>query len=439
MSQILIFLTSPLLSGGKMKAKAVVIGSGIGGLLMASFLSKSGYDVTVLEKAPYIGGRCTNLNYRGFGLSTGAFHMIPHGADGPLAYLLNLLKANVQIVNSKPKGMILYKGKLFPYKEGWKYLSFREKARATKLLLDVKRNRLPTGEEAEMSGREWIREKIGGNEFVDLFIRSFLGWADSVLDVPARELAKEIKAALRWGGPGLIKGGCKALTGELARIVAENGGKILTRKKAVEVDVDSKKVITADGDELNYDVLISNAGIKETVELIGRDNFDRDYLKRVDSLKPSEGIKYNVALRGKLRIGNTVVFTLDTERINGYNGPSSLSPELAREGYTLIMLHHALQSRNIKAEQRKGIEDIYRIFPDFDKEGEILLVQTYLDENPVNRVASGQVVEEFPVENVYVVGDAYKGKGGIEIDGIALGVMKTLEKLGLGVFDEWYL
>ncbi|WP_258085091.1 phytoene desaturase family protein [Thermococcus thermotolerans] len=419
--------------------RAVVIGSGIGGLLTASFLAKNGYDVTVIEKSPHIGGRFTNLNYRGFGLSTGAFHMLPHGEDGPLAHLLRLLNADVQIVNSKPKGMILYGGKTFHYRDGWKYLSFTEKAKATKLLLDIKRNKLPAGEEAEMRGREWIRERIGDNEFVDLFIKSFLGWADSVLDVPAGELAREIKAALRWGGPGLVNGGCRAITGELARIVVENGGKILMKKRAVEIDPEAKRVFTSDGEEFAYDVLISNVGIKETVELIGRENFDRDYLRRVDSLKPSEGIKYNVALKGGSRIGNTVVFTLDTERINGYNEPSSLSPELAREGYTLVMLHHALQSRNVKAEQRKGIEDIYRIFPNLDEEGEILLIQTYLDGNPVNRVASGQTVEDFPISDVYIVGDAYKPPGGIEVEGIALGVMRTLERLGLGDFREWYL
>ncbi|NJE04075.1 NAD(P)/FAD-dependent oxidoreductase [Thermococcus sp. MV11] len=419
--------------------RAVVIGSGIGGLLTASFLAKNGYDVTVIEKAPYIGGRFTNLEYKGFGLSTGAFHMLPHGEDGPLAHLLKLLGAEVKIVNSDPKGMIFYEGRTFSYREGWKYLGFREKARAMKLMADVRRGKLPVGEEAEMSGREWIRERVGDNEFVDLFFQSFLGWADSVLDVPAGELAREIKAALRWGGPGLIKGGCKSIPEALSMIIRMNRGRIITGKKAVEIDVEKKRVITADNDELPYDVLISNVGIKETVELIGRDNFEREYLKRVDSLRPSEGIKYNVALKGEPRVGNTVVFTLDTERINGYNEPSSLSPELAREGYTLIMLHHALQSRNVKAERKKGIEDIYRIFPNLDNEGEILLVQTYLDGNPVNRVASGQTVEDFPMSDVYIVGDAYKLPGGIEVEGIALGVMRTLERLGLGNFSDWYL
>lgn len=418
--------------------RVVTIGAGLGGLLTSAFLARAGHEVTVLEKAPFVGGRFTNLNYQGFQLSTGALHMVPHGEDGPLAHLLKLLNANVEIVNSDPKGKFFIDGNLYHYREGWKHLSLKEKAKAMKLLAEVKANKLPTGEEASMNAWEWLEEKIGDNEFVYLFIKSFLGWAVSLApeEVPAIELAKEIKATLKWGGPGLIKGGCKAVTEELARIVRANGGEILTRKRVVEVD--DGKAITADGEEYPYDVLISNIGIKETVELFGRNKFDREYLKKVDSLKPAEGIKINVALKGKPRIGNTVVFTLDTKRINGYNEPSALTPELARDGYTLIMTHQALRSKDVKKEQKLGLEDLYYLFPELDKEGEVLMVQTYLDGNPVNRVASGMHLD-FPIENVYIVGDANKGEGGIEVEGIALGVMKTLESLGIRRFSEWYL
>ncbi|NJE08324.1 NAD(P)/FAD-dependent oxidoreductase [Thermococcus sp. M39] len=417
--------------------RVVTIGAGLGGLLTSAFLAKAGHEVVVLEKSSFIGGRFTNLPYKGFQLSTGALHMVPHGEDGPLAHLLKLLNANVKIVNSNPKGKFFIDGKLYHYREGWKYLSLKEKAKAMKLLAEIKANRLPKGEEAQMNAWEWLRDKIGENEFAYLFIKSFLGWAVSLTpeEVPAIELAKEIKATLKWGGPGLIKGGCKAVTDELARIVRENGGKIITRKKVVEAE--ESKVVTADGEEYFYDILISNIGIKETVELFGRENFDREYLKKLDSLKPAEGIKINIALKGKPRIGNTVVFTLDTKRINGYNEPSALSPELAKEGYTLIMTHQALRGRNIKKEQKLGIEDLHYLFPELEEEN-ILLMQTYLDGNPVNRVASGQHLD-FPMENVYIVGDANKGDGGIEVEGIALGVMKVLQALGLGRFDEWYL
>lgn len=419
--------------------RVVTIGAGLGGLLTSAFLAKNGHDVIILEKSPYVGGRFTNLPYRGFQLSTGALHMIPHGENGPLAHLLNLLGANVQIVNSNPKAKFLIEGKIYHYREGWKRLSLKEKARAFKLLAEVKANRLPKGEEARMNAREWIGEKIGENEFAFLLLESFVGWAISLTleEIPAIELTKEIKAVLKWGGPGLIKGGCKAVTSELAGIVEQNGGKILTRKKVVEIE--ENKVLTEDGDEFDYDVLISNVGIRKTVELFGKKNIDRNFLRVVKSLKPAEGIKINVALKGKPRIGNTVVLTLDTKRINGFNEPSSISPELAKNGYSLIMTHQALKSKSLAKERKLGVEDLYYLFPELDREGEVLLIQTYLDGNPVNRVASGQEHLEFPIENVYIVGDANKGEGGIEVEGIALGVMETLQKLGLGRFDEWYL
>ncbi|AFK22373.1 NAD(P)/FAD-dependent oxidoreductase [Pyrococcus sp. ST04] len=415
--------------------KTVIVGAGLGGLLTGAFLAKNGHKVTVLEKSPIIGGRFTNLPYNGFQLSTGALHMIPHGEDGPLAHLLRLLGAKVKIVNSSPKGKILWEGKIRHYREGWKFLTLKEKAKALKLLAEIKANRLPKGEEAEMPADEWIREKIGEGEFIIKFLESFTGWADSVslTELPAIELAKEIKATLRWGGPGLIKGGCKAIIDELSRIIRENKGEIVTKKEVIEIDAERKVVITKDNEEFSFDVLISNIGIKETVNLIGKDYFDKDFLKTINKIEPSEGIKFNLAIKRDSVIGNTVVFTPEL-RINGFNEPSALDKSLSKKGYSLIMAHMALKDRNIKKAIKEGWNDLLELFPD----GEPILAQVYRGSNPVNRTRAGINVE-WPLEGIYVVGDGYRPQGGIEVDGIALGVMKVLEKLKLGTFHEWYL
>lgn len=108
--------------------KAIIIGSGLGGLLSAARLSKAGYEVEVFERLPIIGGRFTNINYQGFQLSTGALHMVPHGPAGPLSQLLEEVGADVEIIRKKPTAVIRIPRKKgdTDYKFGHKDLPFQD-------------------------------------------------------------------------------------------------------------------------------------------------------------------------------------------------------------------------------------------------------------------------------------------------------------------------
>jgi len=67
------------------KEKVVVLGAGIGGLSAGYFLTKTGrYEVTVVEKAPVIGGLCASFEYNDFVLDYGAhkiYSVIPGVLD----------------------------------------------------------------------------------------------------------------------------------------------------------------------------------------------------------------------------------------------------------------------------------------------------------------------------------------------------------------------
>lgn len=67
------------------KEKVVILGGGIGGLAAGYFLARTGkYDVTVLEKAPVIGGMCATFEHHGFKLDYGAhklYSVIPGVLD----------------------------------------------------------------------------------------------------------------------------------------------------------------------------------------------------------------------------------------------------------------------------------------------------------------------------------------------------------------------
>ncbi|MFC1823837.1 NAD(P)-binding protein [Thermodesulfobacteriota bacterium] len=50
---------------------ALIIGSGMGGMCAAALLAREGYRTLVVERLPYIGGRCSTMEYKGFKCTTG--------------------------------------------------------------------------------------------------------------------------------------------------------------------------------------------------------------------------------------------------------------------------------------------------------------------------------------------------------------------------------
>ena len=76
----------------------------------------------------------------------------------------------------------------------------------------------------------------------------------------------------------------------------------------------------------------------------------------------------------------------------------------------------------------------FLIFAGFspDKKYEVLLIQSYSDGWPVNRASSGSDNgNTTPVKNLYIVGDGAKGQGGIEVEGVALGVRNAMAQIGV--------
>ncbi|MEL6948074.1 MAG: FAD-dependent oxidoreductase, partial [Pseudomonadota bacterium] len=61
----------PARHGGEGRAKAIVIGSGFGGLAAAIRLGARGYDVTVLERLEQCGGRASVFRQDGFTFDAG--------------------------------------------------------------------------------------------------------------------------------------------------------------------------------------------------------------------------------------------------------------------------------------------------------------------------------------------------------------------------------
>ncbi len=388
--------------------RAAIIGAGLGGLLAANVLAKKGYKIDVFEKLPFAGGRFTNLNYKGFELTTGALHMIPHGKRGPLGQLLKKLDVKVEIVDSKPEGEVLYKDdrkeltkKVAPLRT---LMKFYAKSLAYRLFK-----------------KDFYLEKFQKSidEFSSKFLDAFLGWSLSITpnEILFSKFLKIYQQTTKFRGPGIPIGGCKAVIDALIENLKSYDGNVYLRKKVEKIAVKNSKAkgVFVKNQKKSYDLIISNLGHVETQKLIGRDYLNAD-------LKESRGIKYSIALRQPYLNHTGVLFTLNTSRISGMNEVTNADPNLAPNGRHLLMAHQPMLTTNVKYEIYLGLKDLKRILKSYDYE--ILAIQSYFDGWPVNRVKAGMDVGiETPYKNLFVVGDGAKGDD-IEVDGIALNIFR---------------
>jgi phytoene dehydrogenase-like protein len=407
--------------------KAVIIGAGLGGLLAGAKLAGAGYIVEIYEKLPFTGGRFTNLPYKGFKLSTGALHMIPHGGRGPLAQMLREVGANVIIIDSEPMAVIRKEnGEIIPFHDFRNDLSLIKQAK----LVTVLAYSLKFMPNNDISFRDWIL-KYFDDDFLLKLADSFCGWSLSLQakDVPAREMLEIINNMYLYKGSGIPAGGCGAVTDALCEIIESKGGKIDTHScvERIIVNNGNAKGVIVKGNLIDADIVISDIGHIATSNLY--ECTDKEYLDKIKNLKPSKGIKICLSSDEPLIGHSGVYLTPYAKRINGINEVTNADPSLAPPGKHLIMSHQTMISEDTRSEMDLGLGDIARLFP--DKKYEVLLIQSYSDGWPVNRASSGSDTgNATPIKNLYIVGDGAKGHGGIEVEGVALGVgnlMKMME------------
>ena len=386
--------------------KVAVVGSGLGGLLSAAILSERGYEVEVFEKLPFTGGRFTSFNYRGYEISTGALHMIPHGSRGHLARMLREAGARVEIIDSRPEGTALYRGeeieirrKNFPFRSKLSFALFCLKNRFREVKLSDLEKRL--------------------DEFSAGFLRAFLGWSLSITpeETTLSKIYPIYRSTLELGGPGVPAGGCRAVTDALVEVVESHDCQIRKKCKVKAIrKEDYGFSVHLEKEAKAFDAVISDIGHEETARLCSY---------RAERCEPSSGIKYSIAVKQPFIEHTGVLFTLNTRRISGMNQVTNADPNLGRKHF--LMAHQPMLTSNVKFEISEGLKDIRDLLRGYDYE--ILAIQSFSDGWPVNRAKAGSEESvKTPLRGLYVVGDGAKGQD-IEVEGIALGVEKALHEV----------
>jgi phytoene dehydrogenase-like protein len=346
--------------------------------------------------------------------------MIPHGPSGPLAGLIKDAGAKVSIIRTKPDGTFMTKDlrqiSFYDFKE---LLSPSAQSRIPALMLRTFSHKKGTVADMVWHDPEWIA-----------IADSCCGWALSTTaeNTPASEAVAIFTATRKYGVPGVPMGGCKAVVDALADVIIASGGNIYLNSKVDAVNVENGKAtgIIVNGEKISSDIVISNIGHQLTSRLFDPKYLEPKYGAVLNKVKPSAGIKIVMAAEEPLIGHPAPMFTPFTNRVNGINEVTHIDPSLAPDGMHLTMSHQTMRTPDVEKEIELGLKDLKNLFP--GKKYSILMVQSYRDDWPVNRISSGFDPGNLtPVKGLFVVGDGAKGKGGIEVEGIALGVRNFLE------------
>ncbi len=434
---------------------AIIIGAGLGGLLSAAQLLQRGKRVVILERLPHCGGRFTAKTFQGVQVSTGAVHMIPFGSSGVLARMLRRLHIPHRFLDADVFASFHVHGKQIRTRGllgTFKVLGPRQFFWFTRIGYLMFFRRLPD-DERDLPFDRWLERHIDvkRNPELTAFFERISRFALSLElhQVRTEEVIKTTKNMFRFGAPGIVEGGCGALTAQLERRVLENGADLRLRYDVLQILHEDGQVAGVrvrnkqNGEESLYcaPLVVSDIGPRATNALLHNQQITQaEVLKKrgqhvsthlISSEQEAIGLKVHLISDVSLIPHKGIMYCLDTKRIAGMVQPTNCDPGLAPAGKHLLISHQVIQSDDIEEEKQLAIADLRMMFGEtFEKHCRILTMSAYRGEWPVNRVAQGaDVAPDTDVQGLYLVGDAVKPSGYLMVEGVAQSINQFLDLL----------
>jgi|GEM_PF-1134326 len=372
---------------------AIIIGSGLGGLLSGAILAKKGYKPLILENLSFFGGKFTSFNYYGYEIPTGAFHALPGGRYGNVGRLIKYLDLKVEIMEATPSFIVSTKNinyflpltlkdfkHILSKNSIIRILSIKEMLQLARIMYIVlySRSNIP-----DVTIKDFAKRYTNSNKILNLLnkIISFTISTD-IEDASANDVVIALRKQNR-SFEGVIRGGCKALITELVRYIEKNGGTLLNNTQVNEIIVKDQRAIGVITEKNSFfsDLIISNAGPKNTAIILGN-NCPKWLIEKTNNSIPAFGIAYSIISDKPLINHKSVYIPLDAEKINGCLQVSNFDKNLScRDKHFLLAYQLVNGNENINDAIKLGKRDLFKVFPNLS-EKKILNISTYKNEWP---------------------------------------------------------
>jgi len=400
----------------KQKYDVAVIGSGMGGLCAAALLSHQGYRTLVVEKLPFVGGRASSFNYKGFTLPTGSLYV---EMGGVVEGIFKEVGADFPVRPFPIDLCFRIGGKdyLMAKKGGLRGLisNFAPENETQRLMAALRRAFAWSEPSGSISVRDWLLQYTQNDKVLAIFRGLTTYQCVNFRDMPAGEFMRQLKLG---GGAtaGAPPQGFLELMKQLVKSIEAKGGQVWTgcRVRHIIVEDGGTKgiVVGREGDQLEItaNAVISDAGPQQTMELSGNENFDKGYLKELrEKVRPLSYIGLAISSDRPLVDFRGVMFFPEGRRQVSVMCTSLVYPEYAPPRKHLLQAWAAPDSSFLPLDPAKEIDmvvqDLREAIPRFDREAEILHVSYWQKDWPMYRALPGAISQKTPIENLYNVGD----------------------------------
>jgi phytoene dehydrogenase-like protein/NAD-dependent dihydropyrimidine dehydrogenase PreA subunit len=411
-----------------------IIGAGIGGLMAAAALAKDGHRVGIFEKLSFIGGRYTEIDHRGYAVTTAAW--TPLGPRCNIGEFLQEVGAEVDYVSLKDKGCeqqfaVRFKdGRDFPSLQAM--LSRQDWRSYVRALVRGRKLHL-----REATTRDYVEEHVRSDDLMAT-INAIAGTASglNVDNFPASEYIQVTTDTARAGTDFAFPvGGVRSLIDALARVVVQNGGHILSQTEVSGVrlqDGEATGIVLNNGDQIEAHTVIHNGGIGRFVKLVGANNLPHAYLQRLEKSVRLDCAAIILGTTEPLLAKAPMLMTPGTDRVVGVFAPTFFDPSVAPPGKHMVDVFLPLYSDDRTGELELAMGDLHALFPNLDDVLDMAVPMFFTgawsgteSAQTLGQVGDQRLDPKTPIPNLYLVGMDAVGSGAAG-DLVPIGVRRLL-------------
>lgn len=413
----------------RIKADAVVVGAGAGGLAAAARLAHAGIKPIVVERLDRLGGRASTEEIDGHKVNVGAIAL---ELGGVFEETFELVGAPLDVREPSPASAFYLNRKVVDVsKGGWAFLLNQITKQASKVLgafAEARTGSLPDG---RLSTADWLAGYTK-NETAHAIFRNLCAaiFAVNANELPARAFLTYFTTKGAFKRFGFCPDGTVGVWNSLGAAIQAHGGQIWLDTACAGISIEDGRVtgvtVERDGEtvEIETDLVVSNAGPRATVAMAGAASLPASYTAAAEGLQSAANIVINLATRERLFDAPGIVTFGKTRRLCNMADLTATCPELAPEGWNQYVAYAvpipALGDFDSEAEVALAMEDLKEQFPALDldsADAKLLSVRVMRDEWPAQRACAGyDLPRETGIEGLWGVGDAVKdyGNGGTQ-------------------------